>query len=42
MIDSFVFFDTERAYQVTEMLAAIAHEQGRGVVMITHDTPPSW
>jgi putative ABC transport system ATP-binding protein len=30
--------DTERAYQVTEMLAAIAHEQGRGVVMITHDT----
>ena len=30
--------DTERAYQVTEMLAAIAHKQGRGVVMITHDT----
>ena len=30
--------DTERAYQVTEMLAAIAHEQGRGVVMIKHDT----
>ena len=30
--------DTQRAYQVTEMLAAIAHEQGRGVVMITHDT----
>ncbi|WP_261058334.1 ABC transporter ATP-binding protein [Streptococcus mitis] len=30
--------DTERAYQVTEMLSAIAHEQGRGVVMITHDT----
>lgn len=30
--------DAERAYQVTEMLAAIAHEQGRGVVMITHDT----
>ena len=31
--------DTERAYQVTDMLASIAHEQGRGVVMITHDTP---
>lgn len=30
--------DTERAYQVTNMLASIAHEQGRGVVMITHDT----
>ena len=30
--------DTERAYQVTDMLASIAHEQGRGVVMITHDT----
>ena len=30
--------DTQRAYQVTEMLAAIAHKQGRGVVMITHDT----
>ena len=30
--------DTERAYQVTETLAAIAHKQGRGVVMITHDT----
>ena len=30
--------DTERAYQVTEMLAAIAHKQGGGVVMITHDT----
>ena len=30
--------DTQRAYQVTEMLAAIAHEQGKGVVMITHDT----
>ena len=30
--------DTQRAYQVTEMLAAIAHEQGRGVIMITHDT----
>ena len=30
--------DTQRAYQVTEMLAAIAHEQGRGVVMITPDT----
>ena len=29
--------DTQRAYQVTEMLAAIAHEQGRGVIMITHD-----
>ena len=26
------------AYQVTDMLASIAHEQGRGVVMITHDT----
>lgn len=30
--------DTQRAYQVTDMLATIAHEQGRGVVMITHDT----
>ena len=30
--------DTQRAYQVTDMLASIAHEQGRGVVMITHDT----
>lgn len=30
--------DTERTYQVTNMLASIAHEQGRGVVMITHDT----
>lgn len=30
--------DTQRAYQVTGMLASIAHEQGRGVVMITHDT----
>ena len=30
--------DTERAYQVTNMLASIANEQGRGVVMITHDT----
>ena len=30
--------DTERAYQVTDMLASIAYEQGRGVVMITHDT----
>ena len=30
--------DTQRAYQVTEMLANIAHEQGKGVVMITHDT----
>ena len=30
--------DTERAYQVTDMLATIAHEQDRGVVMITHDT----
>ena len=30
--------DTQRAYQVTDMLALIAHEQGRGVVMITHDT----
>ena len=30
--------DTERAYQVTDMLASIAHEQGRGVIMITHDT----
>ena len=30
--------DTQRAYQVTYMLASIAHEQGRGVVMITHDT----
>ena len=30
--------DTQRAYQVTNMLATIAHEQGRGVVMITHDT----
>ena len=30
--------DTERAYQVTDMLASIAHEQGRGVVMITQDT----
>ena len=30
--------DTQRAYQVTDMLASIAQEQGRGVVMITHDT----
>ena len=30
--------DTQRAYQVTDMLASIAHEQCRGVVMITHDT----
>ena len=30
--------DTQRAYQVTDTLASIAHEQGRGVVMITHDT----
>ena len=30
--------DTQRAYQVTDLLASIAHEQGRGVVMITHDT----
>ena len=30
--------DTKRAYQFTDMLASIAHEQGRGVVMITHDT----
>ena len=30
--------DTQRAYQVTDMLASIAHEQDRGVVMITHDT----
>ena len=30
--------DTQRAYQVTDMLATIAHEQRRGVVMITHDT----
>ena len=30
--------DTQRAYQVTDMLASISHEQGRGVVMITHDT----
>ena len=30
--------DTQRAYQVTDMLASIANEQGRGVVMITHDT----
>lgn len=30
--------DTQRAYQVTDMLASIAHELGRGVVMITHDT----
>ncbi|MFS9067590.1 ABC transporter ATP-binding protein [Streptococcus infantis] len=29
---------TQRAYQVTDLLASIAHEQGRGVVMITHDT----
>lgn len=33
-----VSLDTDRAYQVTDMLASIAHEQGRGVVMITHDT----
>ena len=38
LADETASLDTERAYQVTEMLAAIAHEQGRGVVMITHDT----
>ena len=30
--------DTQRAYQVTDMLPSIAHEQARGVDMITHDT----
>lgn len=30
--------DTERAHQVADLLAEIAHKQNRGVVMITHDT----
>ena len=29
--------DTERAHQVVDLLARIAHEYNRGVVMITHD-----
>lgn len=29
--------DTERAHQVVNLLARIAHEYNRGVVMITHD-----
>ena len=30
--------DTNRAHQVADLLANIAHNLGRGVVMITHDT----
>ncbi|MCT6888836.1 MAG: ABC transporter ATP-binding protein [Lactobacillus sp.] len=29
--------DTERAHQVVDLLARIAHEYNRGVVMVTHD-----
>ena len=29
--------DTERAHQVVDLLARIAHEYNRGVIMITHD-----
>ena len=36
--ESTASLDTERASQVTNMLVSIVHEQGRGVVMITHDT----
>ena len=30
--------DTNRAHQVADLLAEIAHKQNKGVVMITHDT----